>query len=290
MIIFTLKNHELMILIADSGSTKTTWSLLTVDGPVSCDTAGFNPYYMDASVIGHILTDELDPEIGEAAVSSIHYYGSGCSTENNCNVVARALKEKFPAAEIEVNHDLLAAARALLGRHEGIACILGTGANSCAYDGARITENVPSLGYMFGDEGSGAYIGRRFLTAFLKKDLPKDIIKAFDETYRLSFEDILRAVYSGDNPGGFMASFTRFLSEHEHHDDIREIIFASFTDFFRESVSKYSRYKQVPVSFVGSVAFHFRHILNEAAWQQGISVGRIEQAPMEGLIRYHSQR
>ena len=195
----------------------------------------------------------------------------------------------FPDAKIEIQHDLLAAARALLGNSEGIACILGTGANSCAYDGEKITANIPSLGYMYGDEGSGAYIGRKFLSALLKKDLAKEIIDAFNIEYKLSLEDILSSTYNEGNPSGFMASFTRFMSTHEHHDDIREILISSFMEFISESVSKYPRHKQVPVSFVGSVAYYFRHILNEAAWQAGITIGKIEQAPMDGLIRYHRE-
>ncbi len=278
-----------MILIADSGATKTSWALIKDDNILTHDTSGFNPYYMAPSVIRKILSEELIPGITEAEVTRIFYYGSGCSTEKNCAVVGSALAQHFPGAVTEVQHDLLAAARALLGRREGIACILGTGANSCAYDGKKITRNVPSLGYMFGDEGSGANIGRKFLTEYLKKKLAKEIIIAFDEEFEYSLEDILQSTYNEGNPSSYMASFTRFLAKHEHHDDIREILYSSFLEFFTESVSKYDRYKILPVSFVGSVAFYFRHILSEAAWQQGISIGRIEQAPMEGLIRYHKE-
>jgi len=278
-----------MILITDSGATKTTWALLKDDNSITHNTSGFNPYYMAPGVIHKILSEEMIPEISRSDIKEIFYYGSGCSTEKNCAVVSDALLKHFPGARIEVQHDLLAAARALLGRSEGIACILGTGANSCSYDGEKITHNVPSLGYMFGDEGSGAYIGRKFLTAYLKKKLAKEIIDAFDEEFQYKLEDILGSVYNDGNPGSYMASFTRFLAKYEHHDEVREILFSSFIEFFSESVSKYNRYKLLPVSFVGSVAFHFRHILNEAAWQQGVSVGRIEQAPMEGLIRYHKE-
>jgi len=278
-----------MILIADSGATKTSWALISDDASFIHDTAGFNPYYMDASVIEGILLNELPEKIKGENVDAIYYYGSGCSTEKNCGVVETALRTHFSNAEIEVQHDLLAAARALLGRSEGIACILGTGANSCSYDGEKITKNIASLGYMFGDEGSGAYIGRRFLSALLKGNLDREINEAFQLKYNYSLEDILGSVYGVDNPSTYMASFTRFLAEHEHHDDIKKILISSFKDFFTESISRYDRYKQIPVSFVGSVAFHFRHILNEAAWQDGISIGLIEQAPMEGLIRYHKE-
>ena len=276
-----------MIIIADSGATKTSWALLNEKDVTIYDTAGFNPYYMEPAVINIILSKELPAEIADADVSHIFYYGSGCSTEKNCGVVSSALTESFPQAQIEVQHDLLAAARSLLGHSEGIACILGTGANSCSYDGEKIIKNVASLGYMFGDEGSGAYIGRKFLAAYLKGYLAKEINDAFEERFHYSLEDILSKVYGAGNPSTYMASFTRFLAEHENHNDIREILMSSFVDFFNESVSKYDRYKHIDVSFVGSVAYHFRHILNEAALQLGISIGRIEQAPMEGLIRYH---
>lgn len=278
-----------MILIADSGTTKTSWTLLNKDDIFMHETRGFNPYYMESSVIEGILSTEMAAKIRDASVRSIFYYGSGCSTDKNCAVVSTALKTHFPDAAIEVQHDLLAAARALLGRTAGIACILGTGANSCSYDGEKVTHNVASLGYMFGDEGSGAYIGRKFLTAYLKGYLAREINEAFNEKFNYSLEDILGSVYGSNNPSTYMASFTRFLAEHEHHDDIREILMSSFKDFFIESVSKYERHRQVPVSFVGSVAYYFRHILNDAARQQGISIGRIEQAPMDGLIRYHKE-
>jgi len=276
-----------MILIADSGATKTSWALLNDKNPIIHNTAGFNPYYMGSEVIQDILDKEMLPEISGAHVREIYYYGSGCSTSKNCAIVIDALKQHFPNATIEVQHDLLAAARALLGRNEGIACILGTGSNSCEYDGEKITANVPSLGYMFGDEGSGTYIGKRFLSAYLKGYLAEEINISFQEAFNYSLEDILTAVYNDSNPGKFMSTFTRFLASHEHDDDVREILLSSFLEFFEENVAKYVGYKMVPVSFVGSVAYHFRHILNEAAWQMGISIGRIEQAPMEGLIRYH---
>lgn len=278
-----------MILIGDSGATKTTWALLKNKDVITHDTSGFNPYYMGPEVIRNILNNDMIPAIMDAEIEEIYFYGSGCSTEKNCNVVSTELSVHFPGARIEIHHDLLAAARALLGRKEGIACILGTGANSCAYDGEKITANVASLGYMYGDEGSGAYIGRKFLAAYLKKKLAKEILDAFNDEYHYSLEDILRSTYNKGNPSTYMASFTRFLARHEHHDDVREILHSSFTEFFKESLSKYDRYKQLPVCFVGSVAFHFRHILNEAAWQMGISIGRIEQAPIEGLIRYHKE-
>lgn len=276
-----------MKLIADSGSTSTSWVLLDKKVIKKHDTGGFNPYYMDAGILENILSGELPKDLAEANISDIYYYGSGCSTKNNCNIVRTALADFFPGARIEIQHDLLAAARALLGHNEGIACILGTGSNSCSYDGEKIRANVPSLGYMFGDEGSGAYIGRKFLEAYLKKKLAGEVMQAFDNEFGLSLEDILHSVYNVGNPSGYMASFTHFLSKHEHHDDVREIIHESFTAFFNESVSKYPRYKQMPVSFVGSVAYYFRHILNQAAWQSGITIGKIEQAPIEGLVRFH---
>lgn len=279
-----------MILIADSGSTKTTWALIDKDKQTTIDTAGYNPYYMGSEEIKRILNEEMPGEYLNASISEIYYYGSGCSTEKNCKRVSDALGLHFPEASIHIDHDLLAAARSLLGREEGIACILGTGANSCSYDGKKITQNVASLGYMFGDEGSGAYIGKKFLEAYLKGKLSNELNESFKESYNYKLEDILSKVYGEGNPSTFMASFTRFMADHEHIDDIREILHESFIDFFRESVSKYERYKQLPVSFVGSVAYHFRHILNEAAWNMGISIGKIEKAPMEGLIRYHRTR
>lgn len=277
------------MLIADSGSTKTSWALISAEETIIYETSGFNPYYMPAGVFDKILSAELGPRIPAAAVKQLFYYGSGCSTKKNCAIVHDTLSKYFPQAGIEVQHDLLAAARALLGRDKGIACILGTGANSCAYDGDMITHNVPSLGYMFGDEGSGAYIGKIFLEAYLKGKLDAGINTSFEQEYGYSLSDILSRVYGPDNPSGFMASFMPFLATHQHHEDIHKILYHAFKDFFRESVSKYDDYKNLPVSFVGSVAYHFKHILDEVAASVGISIGRVEKAPMEGLIRFHRE-
>jgi len=200
-----------------------------------------------------------------------------------------ALEDFFRnAVELTVEHDLMAAARALLGREKGIASILGTGSNSCLYDGSDIVENVPSLGFFLADEGSGAYMGKLLIRDYFFGNLPEEIKKAFDEKYQATLEKVLNEVYNKPKPNRYMASFTLFLSEHIENPYIKGIVKKAFTDFFQVQVTKYTNYKTIPFSALGSIAYYFQDILKEVAGEYGIKVSRILQSPMEGLIEYHS--
>ncbi len=277
-----------MILIADSGATKTQWVIIDenhVSDPI--ETSGFNPYFMESRILENILDKDLVPIIRQDKISKVFFYGAGCSTPQKCGIVEDALKEVFPIADCEIEHDLLGAARALFGRKEGIACILGTGSNSCRYDGRDIKENVPSLGYLFGDEGSGAYLGKLFLTDYLRNMLPENIRSAFDSKYGYSLENILDAVYSKPHPNRFLSSFSRFLGEFRQEEYVRELIRRNFRDFMKEQVTKYSRYKELPLGLIGSVGYHYGDIFGEVAKEEGLTVQSIIKNPMEGLVRYH---
>ena len=224
-----------MILIADSGATKIQWVVIEeehVSDPV--ETAGFNPYFMDVSILENILDKDLIPFVRQDKITKVFYYGAGCSTVQKCGIVEDALREVFPIADCEIEHDLLGAARALFGRKEGIACILGTGSNSCLYDGKNIVENVPSIGYLFGDEGSGAYLGKLFLIDYLRNNLPESIHTAFDKKFGYSLENILDAVYSKPHPNRFLASFSRFLGDYRQEDYVQQLIKRNFRDFMKE--------------------------------------------------------
>jgi N-acetylglucosamine kinase-like BadF-type ATPase len=278
-----------MKLIADAGATKIQW--MVTDGQQNYgpyETSGFNPYFMAPKVLEEILYKELAPYLKVEVIREIYYYGAGCSTAQKCGVVDEALREEFPRAGCDVQHDLLGAARALLGRKPGIACILGTGSNSCLFDGKTIKENVKSLGYLFGDEGSGAYLGKLLLTEFLRERMPVDILRAFEKRYPYSLENVLDAVYNKPAPNQFLSSFARFTGDHSSDPFIQNLLDRNFRDFFIEQVTKYPGYKEIPVGVIGSVGFHFQDAFRKVASEFGVTVGEIIQAPIEGLVRYHN--
>ncbi len=278
-----------MILIADSGSTKTEWMLLS-EGKIlrNFHTNGFNPYYYGVEAIQNILFEELPRDLPFERISAVYYYGSGCSTPTNCGIVATAFRAVFPASKLVVQHDLLAAAHALLGRKAGIACILGTGSNSCYYDGVEIVENVPSLGYILGDEGSGVHIGKALLQAILYGKAPETLLHAFDNAFGLSLEKQLSALYNNEKQGRHLASFAPFVKQNLHNPFCKELVAGVFDGFIRVQLLQYSRCREVEVSFVGSVAYHFSQILRERLLLAGLTPGTIVQSPSQGLVDYYA--
>ncbi|WP_207436216.1 BadF/BadG/BcrA/BcrD ATPase family protein [Sabulibacter ruber] len=280
-----------MILIADSGSTKTAWRLIDSEGVTGqAHTPGINPYYQNTDEIAHMLREELLPQLNGETPQEVYFYGAGCSAKDKQAVVAAAIREHFPKAQINVHHDLEAAARALCGHQEGIACILGTGSNSCLYDGEKIIQNVPNLGFILGDEGSGGYMGKRLVQAFLNQELPQDIHQAFMDRYNTNRDEIVDHVYRKPYPNRYMAAYARFLSDHRAHPYIHQLISQCFADFFEKTVVKYPDYQQKTTHFVGSIAFYFGDILRTVAQQYGITVGNILESPIAGLSLYHQQK
>jgi N-acetylglucosamine kinase-like BadF-type ATPase len=278
-----------MKLIADSGSTKTQWCLLD-GGKVVKEifTDGINPFYQTEEQITREIKENVFPQIQVEGIQSIHFYGACCAQPDKKQMVGDALKASYPQAEVEVNNDLLAAARALFGKEVGIACILGTGSNSCLYDGKEIVENVSPLGFILGDEGSGAAIGKKFIADLLKNQYPDELSVAFFKEYQITPAEIMEAVYKKPFPNRFLAQFTRFMYEHQEEIHIREIVFHSFREFFTRNIHQYD-YKQYPVSCMGSVAFYFENILKQAATVSRIKIGSIIKGPMAGLIAFHSK-
>ena len=277
-----------MILIADGGSTKSDWRLIKEGREYKqIQTSGFNPYLVGSDKIEEILWKELQPYIDNTSVSAVYYYGAGCSTPVKNMIVESAFENVFPNAKLYISHDLLAAAHALCGDKEGIAAILGTGSNSCYYDGKNIKDGIFSLGYFFGDEGSGAYLGKQLLIAYLHKELPQEIDVKFREEFTLSNENILDAVYTKPAPSRFLASFSRFINENREHPFIYNLIRESFREFYKYQVCCYSRHKDVPVHFVGSVAYHYQDFLTSVGLEFGIKTGKFIQAPIDGLVEYH---
>lgn len=281
-----------MKIIADSGSTKTHWVILSQeDESLEYFTQGINPYVQKKEYIQKVILEELLPLIPEPkrlSSGSLYYYGAGVSSESQAQVVSGPLRDCFPNFNLHIEHDLLGAARALCGREPGIAGILGTGANSCYFDGLEILENIPALGYVLGDEGSGSYLGRNLLKQFFYKNLPEDLSEEISGGLGLTKEMVLNKVYQEPNPNRYLASFSPFIFEHRNHPYMNTLIVQSFKDFFRTQVSKYSRYHEIPFHCVGSVGFIFKEELGQAASSLGIKTGSILKTPMEGLIRFHA--
>ena len=279
-----------MHLIIDSGSTKASWGLLEgKEHKTTVNTAGLNPYFHTSESISAILRAELLPYIVTDHIREIHFYGAGCSTENNDELISGSLRNFFHQARIFVYHDILGAARALFGNDRGISCILGTGCNCCFYDGSGIISKVDSLGYLFGDEGAGSYLGKNLMADYLKRRLPADLREEFEGKYRLSLEDILNSLYNLPYPNRFLASFSEFLAQHQEHPYVYNLVKNTFHAFFEAQVKHYEGYQELPVSFVGSIAFHYRKILEEAAKAEKIHIGTVIKAPMEGLMRFHGE-
>lgn len=276
-----------MILIADSGSTKTDWAVVSEKGKITTiKTPGINPYYQDADSIIKALKINLKPELTAFTIQKVYFYGAGCTDEKG-EVVKQALKKIFPNIEIAVNNDLLAAARATCGHEKGIACILGTGANSCYFDGITIQENVPPLGYILGDEGSGAYIGIKLLSNFLKGEFPELLKVSFMESYQIKKDAVLEAVYRKPYPNRYLAGFSRFAHRYKNHPYIIKLLEEGFQGFFDRNVMKYESCNTVPVHFVGSIAFHFKDILVRESQKKKIILGNILESPITGLADYH---
>lgn len=287
--IFALvQKKNCMLLIAESGSTKTDWRAVSENGNITQFlTAGFNPFHQNSQAIAAEIQNKLLPSLNEK-VLQVHFYGAGCSTKTMCDVVASALAICFPDAKIVVEHDLLAAARALCGRQAGIACILGTGSNSCVFDGEKITANIPSLGYILGDEGSGAYMGKQFLADFLTGNLPQNLANDFSEKFGLDKEKILEAVYRQPMPNRFLASFGKYFFQRTEQPYIIHLLKKSFTDFFERQVCRYPEHTAIPVHFTGSIAYYFSAILKTVAEEKNIHVGTIIESPAAALVLYHT--
>lgn len=279
-----------MILIADSGSTKTDWALCNTKEHTikNYNTIGFNPYFIDTDAIYDALNENLLNKVDVTNINKIYFYGAGCSTDNKKNIVYNALKKAFNTATIEVNHDLLGSAKALLGNTSGFAAILGTGSNTCIYDGKNCIANIDSLGYLLGDEGSGSYIGKKLVRDYMRKLMPSNLLEEFRNEFSLtSNEQILHTLYNKPSPNRYLASFCRFTTLHKNNSYISDIVSESFQDFFRNIVSKYPNYQNYTFNSVGSVAFAFKNILEEIAMTNGMQVNRIIKSPIQQLAEYH---
>lgn len=276
------------MLIADSGSTKTDWCVILDNTPTKrIGTKGLNPFFQSEEEIQQELTHSLLPQLPEGTIDSVYFYGAGCTPEK-APTLRRAIADSLPiVGNIKAYSDMLAAARGLCGREAGITCILGTGSNSCFYDGKEIVNHISPLGFILGDEGSGAVLGKLLVGDILKNQLSPAIKEAFLKQFDLTVPEIIDRVYRQPFPNRFLASLSPFIAQHLEEPGIRQLVLGSFIAFLRRNVMQYD-YTQYPAHFIGSVAHCYKEILQEAAQETGIRIGKILQSPMEGLIQYHS--
>jgi len=276
-----------MILVADSGSTKTEWKIIKDGIPQkSFFSSGINPYFLSVEEIYTLLKKELS-DISGYTFNMIYYYGTGCNSDARINTVREALNRVFSTVEIFIGSDLLGAARSLCQNDPGIACIMGTGSNSCFYNGSVIVSNVSPLGYILGDEGGGAVIGRILVSGVLKKQVPKEVNDRFFKTYKLTPAEILENVYMKPFPNRFLGQFAKFISSNLDIPELQDIITSSFDDFIRRNVLQYPEAKILPVHFTGSIAYYFRPFLENLLTRNNLKTGIITLSPMENLIKYH---
>lgn len=278
-----------MVIIADGGSTKTNWCLVTEEGKkVYFNTEGYNPFFSNEEYIIQSLNESLPTDLERNLITEVNYYGAGCSTADKRQIVEAAMQAVFTNARIYIGHDLLAAARALLGTNEGFAAILGTGTNTCIYNGREITMNIDSGAYILGDEGSGCYIGKKLLTDYIRGYMPEEVRKVFWETFKLTPDDVNDAVYTQPRANRFCASFSKFVYDNIVNIEYsRNIVRTSFEDFFRNLVTHYPDFKNYTFNCIGSVGYNFRNVLEEVATENGMTVGRIIRSPIDDLVKYH---
>ncbi|MBS1754239.1 MAG: N-acetylglucosamine kinase [Ferruginibacter sp.] len=274
-------------LIADSGSTKAEWCLINGKKTKTFYTQGLSPYFLSAEQIEYIINEELKPKMKNTEPDEIFFYGTGCSNADNVKLVKKAINKVFTNASVDVNHDLMGAAKALCGHEKGIACILGTGSNSCYYNGKKIVKNSPGLGYVLGDEGSGAYMGKKVVQHFLYKTFDEDLMDRFNAKYNTNSDEILTAVYKQPLPNRYLATFTEFLVENRGHYMIENIIEDSFNDFFFNHIYKYRESWTMPLNFTGSVAYGFRDVLKDLCNSYELNLGKVIKKPMDGLVKFH---
>ena len=279
-----------MILIADSGSTKTSWCLTDgIDFTEYCSTGGLNPFFRSTGNIVDEIQLKLLPKTG-TNIDQIFFYGAGIINPEKGDIVKNALNKLYPKAKIEVQSDLLAAARSTLGNEKGIACILGTGSNSCLYNGMEIVEHVPPLGFILGDEGSGSVLGRKLVGDFLKGVMPKNISEEFQNRFQITYADFMEGVYKNEKPNQFLAQFVPFVHENISNEYCVHLVEDSFQEFINRNISMYSGFREQDLSFVGSVAYYFQTQLKNVLNKNQLRLKTVLKEPLNGLLKFHTEK
>lgn len=279
-----------MILVADSGSTKCDWRLISNEADLPTETIGLNPYFVNEHDIELALQKNELFKKNADHVKKVFFYGAGCSSTSMNSIVKDGLKRIFSTSEIHVDHDVLGAALAAGQGEECIACILGTGSNACYYDGENISQKTPSLAYILGDEGSGSWFGKQLLRDFLYGDDMPEKLRQHLVQKGINKEVVLEEVYRKDHPNVYLASFTKDIGLFRETEYVHQMLFEGVTAFLERHVCCYPNFQNVQVNFVGSVAHHFRNELHEAASALGISVGNVIQKPIDGMVEFHCSR
>lgn len=281
----------MMKLIADSGSTKTDWRLISGESVLtSFQTEGLNPYFKSSEEIRKVIENEVIPNINTPfSISNIHFYGAGCSSCEKNKMLESVFQSFFNSSEISIKHDLLGAAIALCGDNKGIVIILGTGSNSCVFNGCEITEEQNALGYILGDEGAGSNIGKQLLIDFLYQNMPVHISVQLQEVFQLSKEEILENVYKKPLPNRYLASFLNWIGKHiDNEEYLQELVLNAFDNFFKTHLINYTNYEAYKINAVGSVAYFFKEYLHIIAFKYNVKIGNVIKAPIDGLVDYHS--
>ena len=277
-----------MIIVADSGSTKTDWALISEGKVVYVQSVGLNPYFLSTEEIAKVIYGALK-DVDAEEVYSIHFYGAGTATADNKNKIISVFEDFFPRVnDLIVDTDMLGAAKALFGKQKGIACILGTGSNSCFYDGVKISDNVQSLGYLLGDNGSGAVIGMRLMQMYMRNKLSPKTAKKFRDEYNLGYHFILENVYKKSTPNKFFARFSPFILKNLHDDAINDMVRDEFREFVKYFIVNYEGYTDLPIRIIGSIGFYYKDILSEVFTEFGLKIDKASKTPIEALVEHYS--
>lgn len=277
-----------MIIIADSGSTKTHLKIVNSNRQMEdVYISGINPFYQTEEEIHYNIESRLIGKLDNMSVSKIYFYGAGCAFPEKKQVVNQALSEFFPHADIHIHNDLLAAARALFADKEGLVCILGTGSNSCHYQNGKIIKNVSPLGFILGDEGSGAVLGKKLVANCMKNIYSADLVADFYKSCQTTPAEIMEWVYKRTFPNRYLASLVPYIVENIDRQEMQDLVESSFQEFFQRNVTRYQISTTIPLGFIGSIAYQFQDILKSVATQYGMTVSKIEKEPMQGLVKYH---
>lgn len=279
-----------MILVADSGSSKTDWMAYSPTQTHAFSTQGINPYFVNAFDVMKILSKNKDLSTYADSVKEVYFFGAGCSSPDKHEVISNGLSSFFTKAFISVDHDLIGSAYATCGDKKGLACILGTGSNISYYDGTEVHDGKHGLGYVLGDEGSGTYFGRKVLVSYLYKTMPEDLQELFSKAYQADKETVISNIYQKPFPNSYLATFSRFMVANKAHPFIQQILREGFQEFIDTNVKDYKNYKTLECNFVGSISFYYQDELRAVFAENGIKIGKILQKPIEGIFEYILKR
>lgn len=279
-----------MILVADSGSSKTDWMAYSPEQTLTFNTQGINPYFVNANDVVKILSKNKELSANATKIKEVYFFGSGCSTPDKHEIISNGLSAFFTNAFISVDHDLIGSAYATCGNKKGLTCILGTGSNISYFDGENVHDTKHGLGYVLGDEGSGTYFGRKILVSYLYKTMPNDLSTAFAAQFSVNKDIVIDNIYRKPFPNAYLATFSRFMITHKNHPFIQKILRDGFQEFIDTNVKDYKEYKTLDCNFVGSISFYYQDELKSVFAENNIKVGKILQKPIEGIFEYILKR